>query len=167
MNYFYDDLAFSHEQSEANYWLNLYKKTFPTLVSITDLSSDGIHQRKGIDKAILLSNSKVVYIDEKVRRANYGDIALEYISNDVKNTDGWVCKDLLCDYIAYVFLNEKQMYLLPVVQLQSAWRKNKKAWLELYKTKKAKNNGYNTLFCPVPINTLYAAIGSELRANNA
>ena len=88
---------------------------------------------------------------------------LEYVSNDQKNTPGWVEKDLFADYICYAFIPSGKAYLLPVIQLQAAWLKNKTEWLEKYGTKSADNKFYHTLNCPVPTDVLFSQIGSMLR----
>lgn len=163
MNDFHNDLKFSHSCSDSPLWLRAYSEAFPSIASITDLREDGEHQRKGIDRVIVLNNGKVLYIDEKVRRGKWKDIALEYVSNDVKQSPGWVCKDLFCDYIAYALPQQFVCYMLPTIQLQLAWKKNSKNWINLYGKKVAKNNRYNTLFCPVPVADLFREIGKCLR----
>jgi hypothetical protein len=91
---------------------------------------------------------------------------LEYVSNDQTGTLGWVEKSLMCDYIAYAFILSGNAYLLPVIQLQAAWLKNKEKWLKDYGTLKADNKSYKTLNCPVPtMSVLYPAIGNCLRVN--
>jgi len=162
---FKDDLAFSHSCSDEPYWEVIYRKAFSGLQTITDLRESGDHQYKGIDRVLVLKTGKAIYIDEKVRRKDYGDIALEYVSNNTRNTPGWVCKDLFCDYIAYAIQEKQRCYLLPVIQLQQAWKNNKNKWLESYGERQARNEGYETLFCPVPIPVLFSAMGNCLRIN--
>ena len=122
------------------------------MTAIISHRQDGWHQRVGVDRSIILANSKQILVDEKARRIkNTGDIMLEYISNDRANTPGWVEKSLKCDYIAYAFMPSGIAFLLPVNQLQTAWFKNKISWLHKYKTRVAINDSYKTLNCPVPI----------------
>jgi hypothetical protein len=173
MNDFDDDLKFSHSCEDLPCWRQIYQEAFPTMVTMVNHRQNGDHQHLGIDRSVILRNSKVITIDEKARRDDYGDIALEYISNDKKNSPGWVEKDLLCDYIAYAVLPTGIAYLLPVIQLQAAWRKNKAVWLEKakdpayrkFKTCRARNYGYCTLSIAVPVSEVFAAIGSGLRIN--
>ncbi|MCP3848952.1 MAG: hypothetical protein GY694_01750 [Gammaproteobacteria bacterium] len=113
----------------------------------------------------MLSTTKQILIDEKIRYADYGDILLEYISSDKANTPGWVCKPLRADYIAYLIAPSGVCHLLPVIQLQNAWKKYGKGWIKKYQKIVAKNNGYNTISVGVPINELWPAIGKELRVN--
>lgn len=164
MNDFKKDLEYSHSCEDDPCWLEIYRKAFPTMTDIISHRQDGWHQRAGVDRSVILANSKQILVDEKARRIkNTGDIMLEYISNDRANTPGWVEKSLKCDYIAYAFMPSGIAFLLPVNQLQTAWLKNKIGWLRKYKTRAAINDSYKTLNCPVPINELYQAIGQCLR----
>jgi len=164
MSDFEKDLKYSHECEDNPCWREVYRRAFPTMVKMVNHREIGPHQFAGIDRSIILNNSKQVLVDEKARRIHdTGDILLEYVSNDTTGTLGWIEKKLLCDYIAYAFIPSKRAYLLPVVQAQAAWKKSRDKWLERYGTLSASNNGYNTLNCPVPINVLYPAIGNMLR----
>lgn len=163
MNNFKEDLAFSHAAEDLDLWPKIYHEAFPGLQSISNAREDGELQRHGIDRTLVLSNGKALYIDEKVRRKDYGDILLEFISNDRRKTKGWVEKPLFCNYIAYAIIPSRMCYLLPVEPLQAAWKKNKVAWLNSFGERKARNSGYNTLNCPVPIKDLFMAIGQALR----
>uniref|UniRef100_A0A6M3LJ26 Uncharacterized protein n=1 Tax=viral metagenome TaxID=1070528 RepID=A0A6M3LJ26_9ZZZZ len=163
MNDFHEDLEFSHKADELSCWEEIYNTAFPANKAITNTRDNGDLQHLGIDRTIVLSSGKAIYIDEKVRRKDYGDILLEYISNSCTETKGWVEKPLFCDYIAYAILPINTCYLLPVPQLQKAWIEHKDLWLFSYGTRIAENKYYNTLSCPVPINILFKAIGNSLR----
>ena len=169
VNDFHECLKFSHEAEELPFWGEVYHRAFPNMATMINHRQDGWHQRAGIDRSIILDNSKQILVDEKVRGRNrktnkvYPDIALEYISNDRTGTPGWVCKPLQADYIAYAIAPFGQCFLLPVIQLQAAWNKRKTDWLNEYGSKPAKNDGYYTWFCPVPEKVLFWAIGQELR----
>ena len=164
MNNFKEDLKYSHECEDDSCWIEIYKKAFPNVQKIISHKEDGIHQRNGIDRSIIMTNSKQILVDEKARRIkDTGDIMLEYVSNDRTQTLGWAEKALLADYIAYAFIPSGKAYMLPVLQMQAAWMKNKELWIARYGTRKAKNEYYNTLNCPVPTNELFSCIGSMLR----
>lgn len=167
MNIFENDLKFSHEAEDMDMWKRIYAQAFPNYKAMANSRENGQLQYLGIDRTVITESGKAIYIDEKVRRKDYGDIALEYISNDKKNSKGWVEKPLFCDFIAYAILPTETCYLLPVIQLQSAWIKNKELWLTKYGTASAPNKYYKTLNCPVPIQTLFSAIGQTLRINYA
>jgi hypothetical protein len=166
---FKNSLEFSHSASDLPIWETIYKKAFPSMVEMIDHRQHGEHQYAGIDRSIVLENSKQILIDEKVRGKNkitgrvYKDIALEYISNDQKESPGWVCKPIRADYIAYVIIPIRTCYLLPVIQLQNAWAENKTEWLANYHTIKADNGYYKTLSLCLPVDTLFKAIGQQLR----
>jgi hypothetical protein len=166
MNDFAKDLEYSHACEDEVCWRQIYQAAFPTMLAMPNHREDGQHQRNGIDRSIILSNSKQLLIDEKARRIkDTGDIMLEYISNDRTNTPGWVEKSILADYIAYAFIPSGTAYLFPVVQLQGAWAKKRDEWIARYGTRKAQNAGYWTHNCPVPTNALFQSIGQMLRVN--
>ena len=83
---FSESLAASHRASDLPIWQEIYRQAFPNMVACIDHRDDGEHQRAGIDRSVILSNSKQVLIDEKIRYKDYGDILLEYLSNDRRNT---------------------------------------------------------------------------------
>lgn len=161
---FQDSLAFSHSCDELSIWSEIYRKAFPSMVTMVNHRANGDHQKAGIDRSIILENSKQLLVDEKARRFTYrNDILLEYLSNDRTGALGWVEKPLLCDYIAYAFIYDGLAFLLPVPQMQTAWNINKTEWLRKYDYKSAPNAGYKTLSCPVPTDVLFKAIGAALR----
>jgi hypothetical protein len=164
MNGFQECLDQSHKASDWSGWLTLYQSFFGQQITLVDHREDGWHQRAGIDRSIILPNSKQILIDEKVRGRNkktgrvYEDIALEYWSKVRERVKGWVAKDLACDFIAYAILPIGKCYLLPFVQLRQAWRRYHKEWVATYGHRDAENNGYMTRFCPVPADIVTTAI---------
>ena len=165
INDFYECLEYSHQAEDLPFWGEVYCKAFPNVTAIISHREDGWWQRLGIDRSVVLSDSRRILVDEKVRKKDYGDIALEYISRDTDNAPGWVCKPLIADYIAYAVAPKGICYLLPVIQLQLAWVKNGKQWIAKHKEVKAPNKNYNTISCGVPVAELFKAIGKELRIN--
>lgn len=173
MNHFGESLAASHAAEDLPIWNEIYRKAFPGVVGIHNHRQDGDHQRQGIDRSLVLDNGKRLWVDEKVRFRNkitgkvYDDIALEYMSDRKRQTLGWVCKPLLCDYIAYAIAPLGKCYLMPVLQLQQAWGKNSDDWLKKYKTIEAHNewrgNSWTTLSCCVPPAVIFPEIGKCLR----
>ena len=165
---FEQSLKRSHAADELAMWETVYRRAFPDMVEMINHRMDGDHQRLGVDRSIIMSNSKQILIDEKVRWKAYEDIALEFISDSTRQTPGWVRKSLLCDYIAYAIAPIGRCYLLPVLQLQRAWKAYGNDWIEKYGTISAKNhsNGrsWNTISCCVPVHALMKAIDMGLRA---
>ena len=159
LNDFQQCLDFSHSAHDLPLWREVYERAFPDMVGMHCHRADGDHQRLGIDRSIVLSTGKTLWIDEKVRKKNYSDIALEFVSNNRTNTPGWVCKKLMCDYIAYAIAPAGKCYLLPVVQLQSAWKTNQEQWRQQYQIISAINRGYCTLSCCIPPDVLFRKIG--------
>lgn len=166
---FTESLARSHNAADWPGWEGIYRKAFPDFAAMIDHRQDGLHQRQGIDRSIVLANSKQLLVDEKVRGRNartgrvYEDIALEYWSDEARSIPGWVCKPLLADYIAYAILPLGRCYLLPVLQLQAAWKKHKDNWIGQYPRISAQNRGWTTISVGVPVRVLFPAIGSCLR----
>ena len=170
MHNFNDSLASSHAASDLPMWMEIYSSSFPGFCAMVDHRQDGEHQRAGIDRSVILQNSKQLLIDEKVRWRNaktgivYTDIALEYWSNAERRVKGWVCKPLRADYIAYAIAPLGRCYLLPVIQLQIAWDRCGDYWIEKFGPPiKAKNEGYTTISVGVPVADLFKEIGGALR----
>lgn len=161
---FNESLRRSHMASDLPIWLEIYRRAFPNMQAVVDHRQDGEHQRAGIDRSIILANSKQILIDEKIRWKAYNDIALEYWSDYGKRVPGWVCKPLRADFICYAIAPLGRAYLLPVPQLQQAWTKHCAEWIATYRPPiNAQNKGYVTVSCGVPVPVLFRAIGECLR----
>ena len=160
---FHDSLAASHKASDLPIWEEIYRKSFPDFLAMVDHRQDGEHQRAGIDRSVILENSKQILIDEKIRWKPYPDIAVEYLSNDRTGAPGWACKPLRADYIAYAIAPLGMCYLLPVIQLQQAWRRKGELWKASCFIVRAPNRGYTTLSAAVPVHELFSEIGRALR----
>lgn len=150
----------SKQYENAPWWEEVYRKAFSDFLSMQSHSHDGWHQRAGIDRTIMLSSSKVLKIDEKVREKDWGDFLLEYWSSIEHKNPGWIEKDLDCDYIAYAFAPSKTCYLLPFQQLRATWAKHKDEWINNpdYRETRAKNEGYTTIGVAVPIMVVLKSI---------
>lgn len=167
---FDESLAMSHAAEDLPIWAEAYSAAFPTMQAMINHRQDGDHQRQGIDRSIILRNSKQITVDEKIRGRNkltgkvYDDIALEYWSvyygPGRKNLPGWVAKDLLCDFIAYAIAPLGLCYLLPVPQLRVAWRTHGADWVKVYHPVNANNGRYITKSVGVPASVVMAAIGA-------
>lgn len=163
MHDFQESLSASHRASDLPIWEEVYRSAFPSFCAMVDHREDGEHQRAGIDRSVVLQNSKQILIDEKIRWKPYDDIALEYLSNDRTGAPGWVCKPLRADYIAYAIAPLGRCYLLPVVQLQIAWSRKGEMWKATCPHIKAKNYNYTTHSVGVKPSELFPAIGSAFR----
>lgn len=151
---FNERLAWSEQASTEPFWDAVYRKAFPNLVNHMQCTGDTVSQRHGIDRVLHLSNGKTLYVDEKKRGKDYGDILLEYVSVDKTSAPGWMEKDLLIDYLAYAFMPTKRCYLFPWPILRRAWLHYKPQWLAKYRQVEALNNGYKTLSVAVPIKVI-------------
>lgn len=157
-------LAKSHAAEDLPFWASVYRKSFPDMVALCSHRADGEHQRAGIDRSITLANAKQVLIDEKVRFATFTDIALEYLSDERRNIPGWVCKPLRADYIAYAIAPIGRCYLMPVAQMQLAWRLNSSKWFTQPDCREisVKNYGWVTKCLCVPANKVLGAISNTM-----
>ncbi len=155
---FTESLAKSAAQSDAHWWLDVYRAAFPGLAAFVNVREDGWAQRAGIDRVLTLKTGRTISIDEKVREKDWPDILLERWSDETRKTPGWVQKPLLCEYIAYAFVPSATCYLLPTQTLQRAWRLHGPDWVNQYPTVRAQNRGYVTASVPVPIPVLMEAM---------
>lgn len=151
-------LALSQSYADAPWWLDLYRRAFPTLITAVSVRDDGWAQRGGIDRVLTLACGRVFTVDEKIRTHDWPDILLEQWSDEDRRVAGWVQKPLACDFIAYAFAPSRRCYLLPVVPLQRSWRLFGRRWVERYGQRHARNVGYVSANVPVPIDELLLAM---------
>lgn len=154
-----NDFNECYEMAESGkcepFWEEVYKRAFPNMTNqMRGKQSTCLSQQNGVDRIIFLENNKTINIDEKVRKETWNDIALEYISNDKKNTPGWMEKELFIDYLAYAFLPIKTAYLFDWRMLKRAWVFYKESWIKKYHKVKALNKTYTTISVAVPIEDL-------------
>jgi hypothetical protein len=155
MNDFQTSYSIAENGKLEPFWSQVYSTAFPNMVNQMH-GKDGKCQSQtyGVDRIIYLENGKTITVEEKVRTTTRDDILLEYISNDNKNTPGWMEKDLSVDYLAYAFLPTQTVYLFDWRMLKLAWNKNKSNWLSKYFIAKAPNEYYTTYSVCVPIKKL-------------
>jgi hypothetical protein len=164
MNNFDPDLLYSIEENDSEKLDELYRSAFPHLLKI-EVVTDIVLQKKGIDKILHLTCGKRLFIDEKKRRKDYGDILLEEYSDFDRKKVGWLGRDKHTDYIVYAIISSQKAYFLPFVLLQKTWISNYKNWLIEYGRKFAENKGYRTSNIPVPVDVLLKAMGDEMICN--
>lgn len=157
-------LTLSHQYEEWDGWRRIYCRAFPGYSHMESTRDDRQMQKAGIDRIIHLEHGKELTVDEKVRpTSTHTDIMLEVWSARETRAPGWVCKPLKCDYIAYAIVAHSTCYLLPVPQLQAAWRDHGQQWTVQYGLKIAPNEGYTTQSVPVPTSVVFQAMGQQLR----
>ena len=159
---FSDSLERSKNQANAKFWNDLYETAFPDILTMASMRDDGWAQRAGIDRSITLKSGKTLWIDEKVRYVDYGDILLEYYSDYENKTLGWAVKDLASDYIAYAIVPKFIAYLFPFQDLKRAARKNMQKWVNQYGFQYANNVSYKTAFIPVPKIELFSELNKAM-----
>jgi hypothetical protein len=135
---------FAESVRSESFWAEVYKRAFPDMTtSYLNRRNNGA-QRAGIDRVIVLRSTKVLRIDEKLRRDVRDDILLEYLSNDRTGALGWMEKDLMIDYLAYAMLPAQRCYLFPWDMLRRAWLAHRDDWIERGK------RGLDGFKCPPP-----------------
>lgn len=159
---FREQLAWSHAQEDQPWWESVYKQAFPGVQAIISVRNDGWAQRAGIDRLIVLKSSKTIKVDEKCRRKDYPDFALERWSDEARKIPGWIQKPLDCDFIAYAFVESGLCYLLPILLLQRAWREFGREWARDYPEVRAQNKGYVTVSVAVPRAVVLDAIRERI-----
>ena len=155
---FRDSLAVADSFVNSDWWLPIYRRAFPTLVSAVAIRKDGWAQRGGIDRLLKPACGRTHTVDEKIRADDWPDVLLERWSNEAMKTPGWVQKPLAADFIAYAHAPAATCVLLPVPALQRAWRQHGRQWIGLYGQKRAQNEGYTSVSVPVPRGVLMQAI---------
>ena len=149
-------------QYGPDWWIPLYRRAFPTLMSAVAIEQDGWAQRAGIDRLLTLACGRTFTVDEKIRTQDWPDVLLERWSDEKRQTPGWVQKPLACDFIAYAYAPAATCVLLPVPALQRAWRQHGRQWIGLYGQRRAQNCGYTTTSVPVPRGVLMQALVEAL-----
>lgn len=162
---FQKQLQWSERAGHEPFWEAVYRKAFPNLVNLMPAGGDYESQRQGVDRVLLLSSGQVLKVDEKKRLERWPDILLEYVSVDRTNKPGWMECEKQIDYVAYAFMPDRRVYLLPWHLLRRAWIVHGEQWKQWgedkvngFRTVKAKNDGYFTWSVAVPIEKLYAAV---------
>lgn len=167
---FVDDLSYSNKLSDEPIWVDFYRRIWPRMIACVRIESESQWQKWGIDREIKLPNGKQFTIDEKKRREDYGDIALEmwsvyYGHKHPKNKLGWALdSEKRCDFVAYAVVPAKRCYLLPMEILRLAFHRNCRTWMQLPKCRvfDSPNPGYVTRNLGVPWPLLSAAMTAEM-----
>lgn len=173
-------LEYSHGQSDAPYWQEVYQQAFPDMVHLLDLRHDGWHQRAGRDRAIILASGRSIFVDEKVRSKDYQDILVEVWSAyplaghkpyppHASARPGWGVKPLDCDFLAYAFERSRTCYLLPFLGIRAAWKKHAAMWIGKASTREggfewveARNRTYKTISIAIPVRVLQDCVNDAL-----
>ena len=151
-------------------WVNkFYKNVFGVERCSAVVNAD--LQEAGIDKILRFKKGSLrqsITVDEKIRYRFYNDILLEEYSNYEERTPGWLIKNnTLCDYISYIFKNQKIVYLFEYKKLKESWDRNYQHWLEKYGRKFGKTTDrfgnvlYRTSNIPVPLAELNVDITNQ------
>lgn len=155
---FADSLAISNQFADADWWMDIYRAAFATMISAVSIRDDAWGQRAGIDRLITLRCGRVLAIDEKIRLRDWPDVLLEIWSDEERAKPGWAVKPLAADFVCYCFVPSRRGFLLPLPILQRAWRDNGEEWTRRYGVRRAQNEGYESVNVPVPLRELSRAM---------
>jgi hypothetical protein len=172
VNRFEQSHAFGEAAADDPLWEEFYRALFPGLVSIAKNVRGNVGQFAGIDRWLCLSSGKVLSVDEKRRSVDYGDIALEFVSNGRRHAvvDGWIEKDLAIDYLAYAIIPARRCYLFPWPALRASWGRCAKEWIKAaaqerkgFKLIAAENPTYWTWSVCLPAEHLAKSVSQSLQ----
>jgi hypothetical protein len=147
---FRQQLDYANSEQDEKFWQSAYQKAFPIMRFAKNFADNMEAQRAGVDRTIYLPFGGKLRFDEKKRRKDYGDILIEYMSNDRTKSPGWIAKPLQINYIAYAFMDTRRVLFIPFAELQAVWQEHGENWKAKYGTVPAKNATYTTLSVPVP-----------------
>jgi len=181
MNEFSTDLAWADQQLRADWWGDVYRRAWPDLDGWHVTAGKTRAQENGVDHVVSLGRDKDLRVEVKCRRprrdgSDWPDVLLETHSCWERKTPGWIEKPLTADFFAYAFVQSRIVLLLPVLNLQAAWRANRSEWDRLAGArqrgfavvfgKTARNGGgqlYSTRNIAVPTVELGEAVKNSMR----
>lgn len=164
MSRFEFDLQYSNKGIIEDSFIEVYEKMWPKAdyMKVEDIGL----QRRGIDRIISYPGfgDKQIFVDEKIRRVDYGDIAIEEYSDFGRRKPGWIQPSKHTDYIAYGIEPARKVYLLPFETLRRAFINNYSTWKHRRRFTKAElNNGYRTSFITVSPSELFEALTEAMK----
>lgn len=150
INDFKIDLEYSLQARDLEMFDNFYKRIFGNQLIKIENVSDLDLQKKGVDKILYFNSGRKLLIDEKKRRVDFGDIAIElWHESPTMKKPGWVF-NTHTDYFVYAIIPSKKCYLLPAIILK-LFVKNKFDYIQkTYQKVVAQNKGYQTISYAIP-----------------
>ena len=176
---FKDCLRYSELDSDEPTWDAFYRSVWPDMISAARIQANCEWQRQGVDRVLFLSGGRHVFVDEKKRKKDYGDILLEVwdqVPRDQFDTErkrlkvrpkkrGWAWDDKKrTDFVVYAIPSAGKAYLLPfellrltMVRELDGWKKDRSMY-----PKVASNRDYLTINVAVSWEKLSAAMGATM-----
>jgi len=165
MNY-YDKSVEIEEAGQKDIRI-IYQIEWPDIIRVEDIRGKD-PQYHGIDHLVHLPGNVAIPTQAKIRDTGYEDVLLEYISNDVTETPGWMEIPSLAKHFFYLIRPKKKCYRFLWADLQALWNANKDEWKRFGEQKingfrrvQAKNVGYYTISVAVPIKRVLDEIEGE------
>src|SRR5688572_1083105 len=102
-------------------WRAIYAHLFGGNAQVESVPDGHALQRRGIDRWVTDPvTGWPIAVEEKLRTTDYGDVALEYLSNSTTGAPGWIAKeDQGTDVLLYGF--PSRVLVLPWEPLRQAW----------------------------------------------
>jgi hypothetical protein len=160
--------AFSH--SRESLWAAIYARVFGENAHVETVPDGHPLQWRGVDRWVTdPATDWPTAVEEKLRSSDYGDVALEYLSNSKTGAPGWIAKeDQWTDVLLYAL--PTRVLILPWQPLREAWVDHKREWFaeaegeeDGFRVVVARNSGYSSESLAVPIPDLLRAVeGSHL-----
>ena len=109
---------------------------YPQTVTIQDVSADPIYRAKDVDFIWRYKHLDDIVLDAGVevkgdeRMVSTGNFFLETVSNDNKNTPGWLLYSEAC-FLAYVSMPENLLYMMMMQELRKGVLDNRSNFREV------------------------------------
>lgn len=165
---FRHDLAIENADTRNESLWETMGRLFPDAMGHEVTIGEKETQKKGIDAFIFFDSKRTVTLDFKFRPQKYTDFCLEFEHryDDGRTSVGWVADEgKRCHFIAYVFKLDWTCWLLPTLKLRAAWSEHGLEWRKRHGGRSTQNDGYKTIWCPVPITAVSEALGGVRVAN--
>lgn len=156
-------------------YADLCERYFPDFLFYSEVEASANQaQLKGVDAFVLLANGKVVKVDTKADRYDSPRICLEILSNSATGAKGWGIKEVLNDYVLYLFAhpNRGDAYMFPTLRLQQTLRDNYSVWRDKcerrqdgFRTIVADNGKYVSISLGIPIIVLLDKLGYDCKVD--
>ena len=116
---FGQQLAWSHRHPIPN---SLYHRAFPEVRRIHNMDNDMAAQYARVDRVLETWSGRTINVNEKVRKTDFPDIALEVFTDYDAKRPGWChpLKTAATDWIAYAVPRLAVCYLLPCPEIRHA-----------------------------------------------
>jgi len=130
---------------------SFYQNFLGDNIQINTIPRNHVLQIKGrLDKIITFSDGRQIVFEEKCRNKDYGDMLIEEKSAMEYNTDGWILKPSLAQFLVYYIHSTSQGYIYNLPELQTEWAQRGDFLKTMGRRCEAANETYTTLNWAIP-----------------